>query len=249
MKVPTDVLVVLEGAEIEGNILRITEKLERNLYQDVNKVLECLGGKWDRKVKGHVFSSDPTALIDDAMITGEVTDEKKEFQFFRTPPEIASRLVEMAEITPVSCVLEPSAGDGAIVKEIIKLGYHPPHCVELNPKNEKTLLELGAASAHIMDFLDFPAGSQEYDRIVANPPFTRQQDVDHVLHMYRLLRKGGILVSVMSPSWTFRDNKKSVEFRKFIEEREAEVVDLEAGAFKSSGTMIRTCIVKVRKPK
>jgi type I restriction-modification system DNA methylase subunit len=113
----------------------------------------------------------------------------------------------------------------------------------LNPRHREVLKEAGL-KVKGDDFLEFEGS---YDRIVANPPFTRQQDVDHVLHMYEILAKGGILVSVMSPSWQFRENKKSKGFRDFLEKNEAEVIELPEGTFKESGTMIRTCIVKIRK--
>jgi len=244
MKISDEVLNVLERSKITGNKLVLPEQLDRKLYQSVNKVLECLGGKWSRGDKGHMFSVDPAGLIDDAMITGEATDEKKEFQFFRTPKDVVMKLVEMAELKAGMSVLEPSAGDGAIVGAIQASGIIPD-VIELNPKNERKLVGM-CLSVRIGDFLSMYPGL--YDRMVANPPFCKQQDVDHVLHMYRHLKPGGLLVSVMSPSWTFRENRKSIEFRKFIKELDAEVVDLPEGTFKESGTMIRTCIVKVRKP-
>ena len=244
MKISDEVLNVLERSVVTENYLVLPEQLDRKLYQAVNKVLECLGGKWNRGTKAHVFLKSPIEMIDEAMITGEVTDEKKEFQFFRTPKAVAMKLVAMAEIKGRMSVLEPSAGDGAIV-EAIHTTEIIPDAVELNAKN-KGKLDNMCLSVRIGDFLSINPGF--YDRMIGNPPFCKQQDVDHVLHMYRYLKPGGILVSVMSPSWRFRENKKSVEFRQFIADRAAEVIDLPEGTFKESGTMVRACIVKIRKP-
>jgi 16S rRNA G1207 methylase RsmC len=36
-----------------------------------------------------------------------------------------------------------------------------------------------------MDFLDYSMDT--FDKIVANPPFSKSQDVKHILHMYELL--------------------------------------------------------------
>ncbi len=50
-----------------------------------------------------------------------------------------------------------------------------------------------------------------------NPPFSHQQDIDHVMKAYELLSPNSILVSVMSVSFKFRLNKKSEESREFLE--------------------------------
>ena len=86
-----------------------------------------------------------------------------------------------------------------------------------------------------------------YDRIIANPPFSKQQDIDHIMHMHSLLKPGGILVSVVSESPFFRINKKSVAFREFLEANNAEIIPLDTGAFKESGTMVKTRIIKMEK--
>src|SRR5580658_4266541 len=49
-------LEVLGSMDIEGDLARITAgQLPRELYLEVNKALEALGGAWHRKRKGHVF--------------------------------------------------------------------------------------------------------------------------------------------------------------------------------------------------
>ena len=40
----------------------------------------------------------------------------------------------------------------------------------------------------------------KYDRIIANPPFTKNQDIDHVMQMWNFLKPGGRIVSIMSNS-------------------------------------------------
>lgn len=58
---------------------------------------------------------------------------------------------------------------------------------------------------------------------------------------------GGVLVSVLSPSPFWRTDRKSADFRDWLSEVCAEVFDVPEGAFKESGTMIRTKIIKARK--
>lgn len=99
------------------------------------------------------------------------------------------------------------------------------------------------------DFLDVTKKEiGAINRVVMNPPFTRHQDIDHVRHAYDLLDAGGILVAIMCESTFFRTDKKSVEFRDFLDSVYAQAIKLEPGAFRESGTDVVTRIVKIRKP-
>jgi 16S rRNA G1207 methylase RsmC len=80
-----------------------------------------------------------------------------------------------------------------------------------------------------------------------NPPFTRQQDIDHVLHAWSLLNEGGILVSIVSESCFFRSNNKAIDFRTFLDEHQLQVLDLDSGDFRVSGTMVKTRIIVLKK--
>jgi len=94
------------------------------------------------------------------------------------------------------------------------------------------------------DFLQiFPI--KEYDRVIMNPPFGKQQDIKHVTHALEFLKPDGLLVSVMSSSVTFRSNRLTVDFRDIIEARNGRIEALQENAFKSSGTMARTIIVSI----
>lgn len=62
-----------------------------------------------------------------------------------------------------------------------------------------------------------------------NPPFTHHQDIDHVRHAYDLLDAGGVLVAIMCESTFFRSDKKSVEFRDFLDSVYAQTIKLEPG--------------------
>jgi type I restriction-modification system DNA methylase subunit len=244
LKIKENILNILGECRIEGSVVYLPEiQLDRKAYQEVNKCLESIGGKWNRKAKGHVFTDSPSELMDNLILTGETTDLKKEYQFFPTPKEIAQRMVKMAEIQPNDFLLEPSAGQGAIADEFPKLNAYM--LIELNPNNHKALLDKGYTAMQ-RDFLTFNVLGL-YDKIIMNPPFTKQQDIDHILHAFKLLKEGGILVSIVSESPFFRSNRKSLEFRFLLESYDAEVVTLPEGAFKESGTMVRTRIIKLRK--
>lgn len=246
MKINNTVLDILGNCAVEGNILYLPDtKLDRADYTAVNKVLEALGGKWNKKAKGHVFDHCPEDELEAVILTGELTDQKKEYQFFPTPVNIAEQMCDLAYIDSTTTVLEPSCGKGNIADTAWRRGPAKLLGIELNKDMDRYLADKPYETLTGVDFLKYEG--ETWDRIIMNPPFSRQQDIDHVLKAYEVLAPGGILVSVMSTSPLFRTNKKSEAFRAFLDEVEADVIELPEGAFKESGTMVRTCIVKIEK--
>lgn len=245
MKISNEVANVLANSRIDGQELFLpSEQLDRKLYLAVNKVLEAIGGKWSRGKKAHVFDCYPEYKIEEILLIGEYTDAKKEYQFFETPPELTKRLVDMAEIQPGESILEPSAGRGAILWHIcyeLRNMQGFCDCVELYPENRQFLTaKLQEYNLVGDDFLQF---HEKYDVIIANPPFTRQQDITHVIHMIKLANRR--VVSVMSASVLWRDNKKTKDFRQLIEDMGGTIKPLPDDSFKESGTRVRTCVCVV----
>jgi phospholipid N-methyltransferase len=239
---------ILKDSTIEGNVLKLPLiQLDRKDYCDVKKSLELIGGKWKSgKVQGFVFDSDPTILINNLLGDKSPEKLKKDYQFFATPTNLASELVALAEIHIDNKILEPSAGQGAIIKEIMKCGIKIVDYFELMPTNQFILKEINGVNLIGDDFLnanDCPI----YDRIIANPPFSKNQDIEHIQKMYKLLKEGGILVTIASKHWQQSNNKKEIAFRKWLTEMNAEIIDIEKGTFKESGTNIETVIIKIIK--
>src|SRR5713226_4128671 len=114
--IPTEVLDVLKQSRCEGNQLHLPRQLSRDLYVKTAKTIEMLGGKWNRSLAAHIFEGDCAERVDEAVIAGEVTDFKKLYQFYETPPELTRRMVALADVREGHRVLEPSAGKGAILK-------------------------------------------------------------------------------------------------------------------------------------
>lgn len=250
------ILAILSRCEIDGNLIRLPQgQLERKQYLAVNEILENCGGKWNRKAKAHTFDADPTDKLETVLLTGEII-KPQDYGCFYTPPELAQRVVELAEIEPGMSVLEPSAGQAGIA-DFVPVTCNLT-CVEILEENRQILLNrtfsfkwLSYKVIHA-DFLKLepnPASlSPIYDRVVMNPPFApRQIEIDHVLHAWKFLKPGGRLVSIMSAGVLFRENKKTVSFREMLDqyghyERNPE------GSFKVSGTGVRTITVIMDKP-
>jgi hypothetical protein len=238
---------VLQECTVEGTVVKLPNvQLERNDYMKVKKALEGIGGKWKGgKVAGFVFKTDPTDLLA-KVAGGEKVNLKKDFQFFATPEDLANTLVTYAGITDNDTILEPSAGQGAIIKAINAVTDIVPDCYELMEQNRKVLNESGLRFRLIgEDFLKNEG--KTYSKIIANPPFTKNQDIDHLKEMYKLLQKGGRLVCITSESWTFGQQKKQQIFREWLETIEAGVLEIPKGTFKSSGTTVGGRIIVIDK--
>jgi hypothetical protein len=251
MKISNEVIAVLSECTVEGNILYLPPtQLERPLYTAVNKCLTNIGGKWNRSKKGHIFDYDPGDALDTLIITRETVDHKKLFQFFPTPRKVAVQMCELAELTPHSRVLEPSCGEGDLADVIHEQGVEYMIGIELDKGKERYLADKPYTTMTGIDFLEFAkdeGAKRDWTRIIMNPPFSKQQDIDHIMAAFGILGDDGVLVSVVSVSPFFRQNKKSVEFRDWLDANGAEVIDVPAGAFKASGTMVETKIIKIVK--
>ena len=234
-------------ASIDGNIVRFPRKLDAAAYRRVDAALTALGGTWNRKVTGHVFGQDPTDLIESVIETGtyERPEKSENFGFFPTPAALARALVQEAQLAPGMTVLEPSAGIGNIAIEAAAIvGAENVLTVELQARNVDVLKGLGFSPVQ-MDFLDFQHETG-FDCVLMNPPFSRQADLDHVLHAWSMVRKGGRLVAIMAASVTFRNNAKSVAFRNLVASH-GRMWDNPDGSFKSVGTQVRTVTVVLDK--
>lgn len=167
--------------------------------------------------------------------------------FFPTPDTVANEVVDLADIQSGMRVLEPSAGNGQIADAIRATGA-TLEVAELSYELSNILREKG----HKVIASDFMEDSIEgdYDRIVMNPPFSKDQDIDHVMRAYELLKPNGRLVAIVSSMAGDRANNKNKAFRQFLDEVGAEEQGLPEGAFKSSmnPTGVNTKVIIIDKP-
>lgn len=246
-QISMDVKEILQQCRIEGTIVKLPNvQLDRKLYQEVAKSFELIGGKWKGgKVFGFVFNNDPFELLEQ-IANGEKRNLKKEFQFFATPSDLADKLVYLADLKQHDTILEPSAGQGAIIKAINKVCDVTPDCFELMRENVIILNKSGLKFNLIGDDF-FKHNGKSYSKIIANPPFSKNQDIDHLKEMYECLARGGRLVCITSESWVYGSQKKQIEFKNWLDDVKAEIIDIERGSFKKSGTMVGGKIVIINK--
>lgn len=240
---------ILGLCKVEDNKVYLPDiQLDRKQYLDIKKELTSLGGSWKGgKINAFVFNFDPQLLLD-KLLNSNKTNIKKTIQFFPTPSHIVDLMLEQIELADDFSILEPSAGQGAIISEIIK---QVPNAIidycEIEPINVEILKnKFNNINMVGDDFLKLD-NTKLYDRIIANPPFAKSQDIIHIRKMFDLLNKNGVLVSVCSTSWfKYKTDKKSTEFKKWLETQDHEIINISSGEFKESGTMIETMILKIK---
>ena len=242
MHIPPDVLALLSALEYPApNHARIVAQLARRDYERLNKVLVALGGTWSRKERVHIFDNDACTRIDTAITTGSVVTAKG-IGYFPTPSALAAQLVELADVRSGHIALEPSAGEGAIVQPLVAAGARVV-AVERDAARRAKLK--ATCNVEVLDLDDCMQidEKQHFDRVVMNPPFCRVGDGDHLDHVRkaaRLLKPGGILVSVLPSSMLFRTDRRYTEFRNWTSSLNGVLAELPPKSFKKSGTDVNT---------
>lgn len=175
----------------------------------------------------------------------------KHFGFYPTPDKLAGKILDEANLSGRNrlSVLEPSAGTGQLAHLAAAGRRHLVDCVEVQPALAATLKAEGVYRRVLCcDFLNLlPDPAALYDRVVMNPPFDRERDIDHVMHALGFLKPDGFLVAVMSAGTEFRETRKSAAFRELMAKMKARFQDLPAGSFSSVGTNCNTVLLRVWK--
>lgn len=234
-KIDPATLAILADCTVVADAIKLpVGKLERKQYEAVNKILELMGGKWNRKAQAHVFSENPADLLDTVVLTAEITDKKKQFQAFYTPVALADRMVQKTNLVFGSEVLEPSAGTGRILNSLHGLKVNIT-AIELD--EARTEMQGLAGRWFYGDFLTFtPDLIGTFSAVIMNPPFTQGQDIRHILHARRFLKPTGRLVAICS------NGPKQAEALKPLA---IDWEDLPAGTFAESGTNVSTALVVI----
>jgi protein-L-isoaspartate O-methyltransferase len=157
-------------------------------------------------------------------------------QLFPTPPDLAARVVELANIQPGQSVLEPSAGTGALIRAVQeRLEEADIMAVEIN----RTLWEGISGMVHkslCADFLECNGELGTFDRIIMNPPFVNGADIKHIEHARGKLNPGGRLVAICANGPRQQEKLKPLT---------SQWHDLPAGTIADQGTSVRAALLVI----
>lgn len=180
----------------------------------------------------------------------DVAEDKVRFEklpgFFPTPPEIIERMIEAARLEDGDLILDPSAGNGAILDAVNLHGAKSNKAfnimaVEIRP-SLCDILQLKGYAHQCSDFLDVNVWSQlgQFSVILMNPPFENFQDIDHVMRAGTILLKHGTLVAIMSESTFTSTYRKPRVFREWLAKRAGIIESLPANSFKGIDSFRQT---------
>jgi phospholipid N-methyltransferase len=119
-------------------------------------------------------------------------------QLFPTPPNLADRMIELADIRAGQTILEPSAGTGALLEALQRKPLDFMGGLTIVEVNRSLCDALTARGYHPVcaDFLECNGELGTFDRVVMNPPFTNAQDIKHIEHALAKLKPAGRLVAL-----------------------------------------------------
>lgn len=178
--------------------------------------------------------------------------------FYPTPPTLAKHVVDLAEVEVGQDVLEPSAGMGALVGELLSRPNHRPRwiqAIEADPQRAAFLraeYALRGASVEAADFLAVPPVPR-FDAVVMNPPFSigssHYTDALHVLHALAFVKPGGRLVAIMSPGSSRADNPRRRALHEALAGWRTSWESVDAKRFRISGTDVASIILVAERPR
>lgn len=145
--------------------------------------------------------------------------QHKHLQYYPTPYDAIDEMMRHASIKPGMRVLEPSAGDGRIVREAVRLGANVL-AIELNwgrAAMMRGMLIKPRFDVWCADFLcvRFPP-HRKFNRVLMNPPFS-PLDVTHVLHAWdSALAEGGLLLAIITPRFLKSKTAQAARLRRIV---------------------------------
>lgn len=221
-----------------------------DLMDDVNRTLAAYYGE--------VFpdaAPDPRTKTPDDLRT-KTGALSRDLAFYPTPDKAAAIVVSRAELGDTDeegGILEPSAGDGALVRALIRAGVPRGRitAVEVAPERFDALARLGTR-ARLANFLTLTP-EPVFAAVVMNPPFCGTHWMAHVMHAFDFLRPGGKLTTVLPATAEFGDSRAHETFRAWAREHfngwsgARMFNDMPDESFAESGTRIATVTLTLRK--
>lgn len=167
----------------------------------------------------------------------------------QTPEKLANDLCREGPGIYGLSVLEPSGGNGRIVKAMLRGTVGRVTTIENNPQcldvlrgkfegNEKVSIYSGDFLEKTLEDL----GGKAFDAAIMHPPFENGEDIDHVLHAAEMIRPGGFITAIMGAGMATTMQTKYQRFRNFIMSNSGSITVIPFETFKAE----KNCGSKIR---
>lgn len=147
--------------------------------------------------------------------------ETKDYTPLYTPDKIADIVVELAEIKSTDSILDPSAGDGQLIRAVKRRlkGVNIYYYEIQEPVSFKTFTQTNDVVYCGADFMGY--NTPCFDVIVANPPFEEDIWCAHLNKMWKCLNPKGRLVSIIPKQSVTGNTELYQRFQNAIKELKA----------------------------
>jgi predicted RNA methylase len=151
------------------------------------------------------------SVVDDAEAAAEAAREHAQglSQWF-TPPWLAAEVVALLDVRGL-VVLEPSAGDGAIVEELLAAGAREVVAVEIDPvMADKLRARFAGRPVRVIcaDFLTVELDVCEFDAVAGNIPYDKGADTQHLTRLVGILEPREIEAAILMRTVTVHSAKR-----------------------------------------
>lgn len=193
-------------------------------------------------------------------LVAQAREAGKALAFYPTPPALAEHVVGFAQVAQGDRVLEPSAGMGALVGELVRRGAlvtaieaQPDRAAYLSHTYGHMGVNVGTGDFLAMSLSDPNVPPEGFDAVVMNPPFgiegKHHLDAEHVTRALSFVRPGGTLVAIMSPGSVQPTSARRENLHASLVGWEVMWEPVDAKRFRISGTDTPTVILVARRPK
>lgn len=268
-------LATIRDSDDGGSVIRLDVDVSPKEYAEFKKIVEHCGGLYKGKAIGHIFNTSADKTLPSIMSYVDRLDKglkiNKE-EFFPTPASVATDLINQAipEESYVRYmlsegsnksemrVLEPSAGDGALIESFLKEipGFEGTIVLmEIDPLRVETLRQKFEDDSRIQiiegDFTSFDADTLgQFEVILMNPPFKLWEE--HYKHAKSLLLDSpDAYLGVILPNMKDKIPSSPVVQELYSKANTfcCDITDVESGAFnkhdKKRGSLNKTGVSTV----
>tara|TARA_R110002072_G_scaffold303138_1_gene495445 strand:+ start:51558 stop:52676 length:1119 start_codon:yes stop_codon:yes gene_type:complete len=237
--------------------ISVIPQLNKKDYAQVKNILVRLGGIWVGSEQSFTFTKCPEALIQRVLTLGSRRLNK--FHFYPTPSEVFNYITEYTQLSFFGAsvnsvrVLEPSCGEGSLMKQLKEFGLKEGRNFEIegydiDPLHVLLCKEAGF-NATQADFLEVKS-TPDYGLVIMNPPFNGDDFIKHIKHAQKFMTLNGLLISVVPTQWIKSFNEKTNRSWLFEQAQIDSTSDLDENNFFEPGTFkgvsISTTVICLR---